>query len=70
MMKESIPLFRMAKKYLNPSEKVAYKTTAPSILTGAALVVAGMAIGSKKTMVVGALMGAGNYLFLKFRAGK
>lgn len=69
-MKESIPLFRMAEKCLNPSEKVTYKTTVPSILTGAAIVVTGMVMGSKKTMAVGALMSAGNYLFLKYRVGK
>ncbi|KAF1299582.1 hypothetical protein BAU15_02760 [Enterococcus sp. JM4C] len=69
-MKESIPIFRMAKKHLNPSEEVAYKTTTPSIWTGVAIVAVGMAIGSKKTMAVGALMSAGNFLFLKSRTGK
>ncbi|OJG64756.1 hypothetical protein RV09_GL001374 [Enterococcus moraviensis] len=60
----------MAKKYLNPSENVARKTTAPSIVAGAAIVVTGMAIGSKKTIALGALMSAGNLLFLKSRTGK
>lgn len=69
-MKETIPLFRLAKKHLNPSEEVAYRSTRPSIIAGVALVVAGAVIGSKKTVAFGALMSAGNALFLKSRAGK
>ena len=66
-MKNNIPIFGMAKKYLNPNASVAYKTTVPLIITGTAIAMAGAVMDSKKVLIIGSLMSVGNLLFLKSR---